>query len=67
MIAGFFGGFLMLLGAGIACGGVSGNFITGWSKLSLAAVPFTIAMLISGMLIAYLIYPVTSEKNNQGK
>jgi hypothetical protein len=54
----------MLLGAGIAYGGVSGNFITGLSELSLSAVPFTIAMFISSVLIAYIVYPVTSGKNN---
>ncbi|MBN1972100.1 MAG: YeeE/YedE family protein [Sedimentisphaerales bacterium] len=67
LIAGFFGGFLILIGAGITYGGVSANFITGFSRLSLAAVPFTIAMFVSGMLIAYLVYPVTAPKNNQEK
>ena len=67
MIAGFFGGFLMLLGAGIAYGGVNSNFITGLSELSLSAIPFTIAMFTSGALIAYLVYPLTNNKNNNGK
>jgi hypothetical protein len=67
MIAGFVGGFLMLLGAGIAYGGVSSNFVKGLSELSLSAIPFTIAMLVSGMLVAYLVYPATSSKNNHGK
>ncbi|MBN2589185.1 MAG: YeeE/YedE family protein [Sedimentisphaerales bacterium] len=66
LIVCFFGGFLMLLGAAIAYGGPGEHFITGLSKLSLAAIPFTLAMLASGMLIAYLIYPVTSFKNNNG-
>ena len=66
MIAGFAGGSLMLLGAGIAYGGVSSNFIKGLSELSLSAIPFTIAMLFSGMLVAYLIYPAASSKNNHG-
>lgn len=66
LIVCFFGGFLMLLGAGIAYGGLSENFIAGLSKLSLAALPFTLAMLVSGMFIAYIIYPVTTSKNNNG-
>ena len=66
LIVCFFGGFLMLLGAAIAYGGFSEHFIAGFSKLSLAAIPFTLAMLASGMLIAYLIYPSTSIKNNNG-
>ena len=40
MIICFFGGFLMLLGAGIAYGGISGHFFSGWAKLSLSAVAF---------------------------
>ena len=66
LIVCFFGGFLMLLGAGIAYGGISENSISGLSKLSLASLPFTIAMLISGMFIAYLIYPETTSKNENG-
>ena len=66
LITCFFGGFLMLLGAGIASGGICEYFITGLSKLSLAAIPFTLAMLISGIFIAYLIYPVTTSQNNNG-
>lgn len=63
----FSGGFLMLLGAAIAYGGTGEHFITGLSKLSLAAIPFTLAMLISGMFIAYLIYPTTTSNNNGKK
>jgi hypothetical protein len=65
MIIGFFGGFLMLFGAGIAYGCINEHFFSGWAKLSLSAVPFTISMLISGMLIAYLVYPKASKSNNQ--
>ena len=67
MIACFFGGALMLLGAAIACGGISGNFITGVSELSISAIPFTIAMFISAMLAAYFVYPSAKGKNNQVK
>ena len=63
----FFGGFLMLLGAATAYGGACRNFITGLSELSLSAIPFSIAMLASGMLIAYLVYPAAPGKNNHGK
>jgi len=57
----------MLLGAAIAYGGTGEHFITGLSKLSLAAIPFTLAMLISGMFITYLIYPSTTSDNNGKK
>lgn len=67
MIVGFFGGFLMLLGAGIAYGGISGHFFSGLAQLSLSAIPFTITMIISGMLIAHLVYPKTQGKINQEK
>ncbi len=63
----FSGGFLMLLGAAIAYGGTGEHFITGLSKLSLAAIPFSLAMLISGMFITYLIYPSTTSDNNGKK
>ena len=58
------GGFLMLLGAGFAFGGVCGQFISGWSQLSLSVVPFTITMFLSGMLVAKLVYP---KNVNEGK
>ena len=58
------GGFLMLLGAGFAFGGVSGQFISGWNQLSLSVVPFTITMFLSGMLVAKLVYP---KNINEGK
>ncbi len=67
MIACFFGGFLLLIGSGIAFSGVSGYFITGLSRLSVAAVGFTIVMIFSGMLVVYLLYPAANGKNNQGK
>lgn len=51
------GGFLILLGAGFAFGSISGQFISGWSQLSLSAVPFTITMILTGMLVAKLVYP----------
>ena len=57
LIAGFGGGFLMLLGAGFAYGGITGHFFSDWAQLALSAVPFTITLFGFGMLTAYLIYP----------
>ena len=57
LIVGFCGGVFVLLGAALAHGAVSGQFISGWTQLSLSAVPFTITMLGCGMLVAYLVYP----------
>lgn len=56
-IAGFTGGFLILLGARFAHGCTSGQFASGWAQLSLSVVPFTITMFGFGMLTAYLVYP----------
>ncbi len=66
LIVCFLGGFLMLLGVAIAYNGSGENLLSGLSKLSLAAIPFAISMIVSGMLIAYLIYPATTSKNNNG-
>ena len=60
-IAGFIGGFLILLGARFAHGCTSGQFVSGWAQLSLSAVPFTITMFGFGMLTAYLVYPKTPK------
>lgn len=57
LIAGFIGGFLVLLGARFAHGCTSGQFASGWAQLSLSVVPFTVAMFGFGMLTAYLVYP----------
>lgn len=57
LIAGFIGGFLILLGARFAHGCTSGQFASGWAQLSLSMVPFTITMFGFGMLTAYLVYP----------
>lgn len=57
LIAGFCGGVLLLLGAGLAYGCITGQFISGWTQLSLSAIPFTISLFVFGMLAAYLIYP----------
>ena len=67
MIAAFFGGALMLLGTAIAYSGLSGNLITGLSELSLSEIPFSIAMMISALLVARFIYPVVNRKNDQVK
>ncbi len=57
MIVGFCGGVFLLLGAGLAHGALSEQFISGWTQLSLSAVPFTVTMLACGMLVAYFVYP----------
>lgn len=57
LIAGFTGGFLILLGARLAHGCTSGQFASGWAQLSLSVVPFTITMFGFGMLTAYFVYP----------
>ncbi len=55
----FAGGFLVLLGARFAHGCTSGQFASGWAQLSVAAVPFTVALFGGAMLTARLAYPVT--------
>ena len=62
LIAGFCGGMLLLIGAGLAHGCITGQFIGGWAQLSLSAVPFTVAVFGFGMLIAHLIYPKTPNE-----
>ncbi len=65
LISGFCGGLCALLGAGLAYGGVVGLCGSGWAQLAVSAVPFTIAALGSGMLIAYLVYPKTPNKDRR--
>jgi hypothetical protein len=60
-IAGFIGGFLILLGARIAHGCTSGQFASGWAQLSLSVLPFTVTLFGFGMLTAYLVYPKVPE------
>jgi uncharacterized protein len=57
LITGFCGGLCALLGAGLAYGGVVGQSGTGLAQLAVSAVPFTVAALGFGMLVAYLVYP----------
>ncbi|MFA5239902.1 MAG: YeeE/YedE thiosulfate transporter family protein [Phycisphaerae bacterium] len=57
LVAGFVGGFLILLGARFANGCTSGQFASGWAQLSLSVLPFTITMFGFGILTAYLVYP----------
>jgi hypothetical protein len=59
MIAGFAGGFLILLGARFAHGCTSGQFMSGWSQLSLSVVPFTVALFGFGMLTAWIVHRKT--------
>ena len=65
LIAGFCGGVLLLLGARLAYGCVTGQLISGWTQLSLSVIPFTIALFASGMLVAYLVYPKKPNRFNQ--
>lgn len=67
LIAGFCGGLCAMLGAGLAGGGVIGQFAGGWIQLSVSAVPFTIAVFGAGMLVAYLVYPKTPAKDRRGQ
>lgn len=67
LIVGFGGGFLILLGAGIATGCTTGIFFSGWAQLALSAVPFTITMFGFGMLTAYFIYPKIPGEVQQGQ
>jgi len=66
LLAGFAGGFLILLGARFAHGCTSGQFASGWAQLSLSVVPFTIAMFGFGMLTAYFVYPKVPEIAGKG-
>lgn len=59
--AGFIGGIFILLGSRLAHGCTSGTFASGWTQLSLSAVPITITLFAFGMLTAWLIYPKTPE------
>lgn len=65
LIAGFCGGVLLLLGARLAYGCVTGQLISGWTQLSLSVIPFTIALFASGMLVAYLVYPKKPNRLSQ--
>jgi hypothetical protein len=66
LIAGFCGGLCALLGAGLAQGGVTGQFLSGWAQLSVSAVPFTITVFSFGALVAYLVYPKAPNKDRRG-
>jgi uncharacterized membrane protein YedE/YeeE len=61
LIAGFCGGFFILLGARFAHGCTSGQFASGWAQLSLSTVPFTITLFGFGMLTALVVYPKTPK------
>ncbi|MFH1719888.1 MAG: YeeE/YedE thiosulfate transporter family protein [Planctomycetota bacterium] len=67
LIVGFCGGVFLLLGAGLAHGALSGQLISGWTQLSLSAVPFTITMFGCGMLVAYLVYPRGAGEDRRGR
>ncbi len=60
-VAGFAGGFLILMGARFAHGCTSGQFASGWAQLSLSVVPFTLTMFGFGMLTAYIVYRKTPD------
>jgi hypothetical protein len=61
LAAAFAGGFLILLGARFAHGCTSGQFASGWAQLSIAALPFTVALFGAAMLTARFVYPRTPE------
>ena len=61
LIAGFMGGFLILLGARLAHGCTSGQFASGWAQLSYSVVPFTIGMFVFGIITAFMVYPKAPE------
>jgi hypothetical protein len=65
LIGGFCGGVFLLLGAGLAYGCITGQFISGWTQLSLSAIPFTITLFAFGMLVAYLVYPKKPNRFSQ--
>jgi len=56
LIAGFIGGFFILLGARLAHGCTSGQFASGWAQLSYSVVPFTITMFVFGIITAFIVY-----------
>ena len=66
-LAAFVAGFLILLGARFAHGCTSGQFASGWAQLSLAAVPFTVALFGAGMLTARLVHPKAPTIEDGGK
>jgi hypothetical protein len=63
----FVGGFLILLGARFAHGCTSGQFASGWAQLSLAAVPFTVALFGAAMVTARIVHPKTPAIDEGGK
>lgn len=63
----FVGGFLILLGARFAHGCTSGQFASGWTQLSLAAVPFTIALFGAAMVTARIVHPKAPQIDEGGQ
>ena len=61
LIAGFIGGFLILMGARLAHGCTSGQFASGWAQLSYSVVPFTITMFVFGIITAFIVYRKAPE------
>ena len=61
LAAAFAGGFLILLGARFAHGCTSGQFASGWAQLSVAALPFTVALFGAAMLTARFVYRRTPK------
>lgn len=52
----FIAGFLILMGARLAHGCTSGQFMSGWAQLSISAIPFTVALFGAGMITARIAY-----------
>ncbi len=61
LVACLIGGFLIVLGARFANGCTSGQFASGWTQLSLSAIPFTVTMFGFGLLAARLAHPRTPD------
>jgi len=57
----FVAGFLALLGARLAHGCSTGQFLSGWAQLSVSVLPFTAAPFAGGMLAARIAYPRIPE------
>ena len=65
LLTAFSGGFLLLFGASMAHGALTGQLAGGWAQLSLSAVPFTVAMLVFAIFTASLFYP-TDPSDERG-
>ena len=56
LVVSFVAGILILFGARLAGGCTSGLMASGWAQLALAAAPFTAALLVTGIITAFIVY-----------